>query len=235
MRGRQTPVCASQRVCQRILKPPLAISVRAVYNQLMSAGTEDEEALLASIGLRAVGADLAPVRAAATRVARHIASKKLGVVGFVPADPNVATPAVLIHLGLALVELTGATVAVVDANVRYPALAALSQGRRPDSDDSVFSTRWLRGSLALLSPARVERAGEVLPQLARLLGEGADLFKHVLVDLTGFELLGEHGAAAASMDAVALVGRAHRARESELLALAQSMPPDRFLGVMLVG
>jgi len=201
----------------------------------MAAQWEDEEALLGSLGLRAVGDDLAPLRAAATRVARHIASKKLGVVGFVPTDERVATPAVLIHLGLALVELTGATVAVVDANVRYPALAALSQGASRDSDDSVFFTRWLRGSLALLSPTNVERAGEVLPQLARLLGESADLFKHVLVDLTGFELLGEHAAAAASMDAVALIGRAHRSRERELLALANSMPAARFLGVMLVG
>ena len=192
----------------------------------MGAQWEDEEALLASIGLRAVGDDLAPLRAAATRVARHIASRKLSVVGFVPTDELVATPAV---------ALTGATVAVVDANVRYPALAALCQGASRDNDKSVFSTRWLRGSLALLSPTKVERAGEVLPQLARLLSESAELFQHVLVDLTGFELLGEHAAAAASMDAVALVGRAHRSRERELLALAQSMPPERFLGVMLVG
>ena len=74
----------------------------------------------------------------------------------------------------------------------------------------MFTTRWLRGSLALLSPPRVERAGEVVPQLARVLLEGADLFAHVLVDLTGFELLGEHASAAACMDAVALVGRAHQ-------------------------
>ena len=93
-----------------------------------------------------------------------------------------------------------------------------------DHDDSVFSTRWLRGSLALLSPPRVERAGEVVPQLARVLLEGADLFAHVLVDLTGFELLGEHGSAAACMDAVALVGRAHHTREQELVELAQLMP-----------
>jgi hypothetical protein len=99
----------------------------------------------------------------------------------------------------------------------------------------VFTTRWLRGSLALLSPPRVERAGEVVPQLARALLDGADLFGHVLVDLTGFELLGEHGSAAACMDAVALVGRAHHTRERELLELAQLMPQGRFLGVLLVG
>jgi hypothetical protein len=157
------------------------------------------------------------------------------VVGFVPAEDQVSVPPILIQLGIALNELTGATIAVVDANVRYPGLGALNEGKQTDSDESVFSTRWLRGSLALLSPPHVERAGEVVPQLARVLLDGADLFAHVLVDLTGFELLGEHGSAAACMDAVALVGRAHRTHERELLELAQFMPHGRFLGVLLVG
>jgi hypothetical protein len=34
---------------------------------------------------------------------------------------------------------------------------------------------------------------------------------------------------------VIVLGRAHRSKESEMLALARSMPPERFLGVMLVG
>ncbi len=75
---------------------------------------------------------------------------------------------------------TGATVAVVDANVRYPALASVTRGAAQGAGESVFSTRWLRGSLALLSPPKVERAGEVVPQLARVLLDGADLFAHVL-------------------------------------------------------
>src|SRR5262249_9926112 len=106
---------------------------------------------------------------------------------------------------------------------------------QPASGDSVFSTRWLHGSLALLTPRYVESAGEVLPQLARALLDGADLFVHMLVDLTGFELLGEHASAAACMDAVALVGRAHRTRERELVELAARMPRGRMLGVVLVG
>jgi hypothetical protein len=144
-------------------------------------------------------------------------------------------PPIAIHLGLALCDLSGATVAVVDANVRYPGLAKVSSGRSRDRDESVFSTRWLRGSLALLSPPKVERAGEVVPQLARVLLDGADLFAHVLVDLTGFELLGEHASAAACMDAVALVARAHRTREQQLVELSYLMPHGRFLGVLLVG
>ncbi|CAN5323035.1 hypothetical protein BH11MYX1_BH11MYX1_09420 [soil metagenome] len=194
-----------------------------------------DEDVLASIGIRLDAASHGHLEAACARIARRIRSERLRVVGFVPSDDKVAVPPVIIHLGLALCQLTGATVAVVDANVRYPALTGISRGARTDHDDSVFATRWLRDSLALLTPPRVEQAGEVVPQLARVLVEGSDLFAHVLVDLTGFELLGEHASAAACMDAVALVGRAHRTRERELVELANLMPHGRLLGVLLVG
>jgi hypothetical protein len=199
------------------------------------APIDSDDALLASIGIRLDSGSRGEIEAACARIARRIHADRLRVVGFVPSDDRVAVPTLLIHLGLALCDLTGATVAVVDANVRYPGLAEISRGQSTDHPDSVFATRWLRGSLALLSPSRVERAGEVVPQLARALLEGADLFAHVLVDLTGFELLGEHASAAACMDAVALVGRAHASRERELVGLAQLMPHSRFLGVLLVG
>src|SRR5580765_1720999 len=200
----------------------------------MATQTADDE-VLATLGIALSGPQYQEVQAACARIARRIRAERLRVVGFVPCDDRVAVPPVIIQLGLALCDLTGATVAVVDANVRYPGLAAVARGQATDRDDSVFSTRWLRGSLALLSPPRVERAGEVVPQLARVLLEGSDLFAHVLVDLTGFELLGEHATAAACMDGVAIVGRAHRTRERELVELSKLMPHGRFLGVLLVG
>ena len=193
---------------------------------------ESDDAVLASLGIEANNGE---VKAACARVARRLHDEHIRVIGFVPAEDQVAVPPILIQLGIALTELTGATIAVVDANVRYPGLGALNEGKATDSDDSVFSTRWLYGSLALLSAPQVERAGQVVPQLARVLLDGSDLFAHVLVDLTGFELLGEHASAAACMDAVALVGRAHHSREQELVELAQLMPHGRFLGVLLVG
>lgn len=195
-----------------------------------SAGPDD--AVLASLGIDPGDGEL---KAACTRVARRLHNEGVRVVGFVPAEDGVAVPPVLIQLGIALTQLTGATIAVVDANVRYPGLGALNRDQQTDSDESVFSTRWLYGSLALLSPPHVESAGQVVPQLARVLIDGADLFAHVLVDLTGFELLGEHASAAACMDAVALVGRAHQTHETELLELARLMPHGRFLGVLVVG
>ena len=202
---------------------------------MADAPAPDDNALLASIGIRLDAAGSGELRASCARIAQRIRRERLRVVGFVPADDEVAVPALLVHLGLALCDLTGGTIAVIDANVRYPGLAHLTGGEATDRAGSVFSTRWLRGSLALLSPPHVERAGEVVPQLARVLLDGSDLFAHVLVDLTGFELLGEHATAAACMDAVALVGRAHHTRERELIELSRLMPAGRFLGVVLVG
>jgi hypothetical protein len=201
----------------------------------VSAGYEADDELLAGLGIAAGALRTGELAAACAKIARQLAAERIRVVGFVPADDRVAVPPVLIQLGLALCELTGATIAVVDANVRYPGLAALNRGRAADHEESVFSTRWIHGSLALLSPPRVERAGEVVPQLARVLIDGAELFAHVLVDLTGFELLGEHASAAACMDGVAVVAQAHRTREQQLLELAPLMPAGRFLGVLLVG
>jgi hypothetical protein len=214
---------------------PYHLSASARYAPAVpEAQPTDDRSLLESLGIAIDGEALGEVKAACARIARQIRSQQLRVVGFVPSDDEVAVPPLLIQLGLALCDFSGGTVAVVDANVRYPGLAMVSKGHQADQE-SVFSTRWLRGSLALLSPPRVERAGEVVPQLARTVLGGADLFAHMLVDLTGFELLGEHASAAACMDAVALVGRAHRTHERELVELARLMPHQRFLGVLLVG
>src|SRR5688500_555826 len=116
----------------------------------VAAPAASDDAVLAALGMRLDGPDMGHVQAACARIARRIHSKRLRVVGFVPRHDRVAVPPVIVHLGLALCDLTGATVAVVDANVRYPGLANLATGHDTDPH-SVFTTRWLRGSLALLS------------------------------------------------------------------------------------
>ncbi|HEU5060054.1 MAG TPA: hypothetical protein VFU21_26160 [Kofleriaceae bacterium] len=200
----------------------------------------DDADRLAAAGISIVGGgDRGGVHAEAVRIARRIHAARRKVVGFIPATDKVAVPPVALQLGSALVELTGATIAFVDANVRYPALAAISIGDSASDlervEHRVFETRWLRGSLAVLTPRAAELAGEAVPALARLLLDGIDLFEYVLVDLTGFDLLGEHASAAACMDAVVLVGQAHRTREKHLLRFMREMPESRFLGVLLVG
>jgi hypothetical protein len=196
----------------------------------------EEDALLAALGLKVISDDDdAEVRAECIRIARRLQASQNRVIGFIPAAANIAVPPIAIQIGMALTELTGATVAVVDANVRYPGMSALAGSATPNNEDSVFRTRWLRGSLALLTPPKAERAGAVVPQLARLLLDGVELFAHMLVDLSGLELLGEHASAAACMDTVIVVGRAHRTQEQHLLNLRRLIPPNRFMGVLLVG
>jgi hypothetical protein len=205
----------------------------------VSESATDESDRLRQIGIEIIGDEDDPlVRAECIRIARRMHLSGHKVIGFIPTGDDIAVPPVLIQLGVAFTELTGATVAVVDANVRWPGLAGLSQ-RVPEArdagEDSLYQTTWVRGSLALLSPRHSERAGEAVPQLARLLLGGSDLFAHVLVDLTGFDLLGEHASAAACMDAVVLVARARRSRERHLLMYEKAVPRSRFLGVLLVG
>lgn len=195
-----------------------------------------EEQRLAALGVTLIDSDTAPLaHAECVRIARRLHAANQKVVGFIPATDRVGVPPVALQIGRALVELTGSTVAFVDANVRYPALSQVADPDQAPAQDSVYRTQWLRGSLALLTPPRVERAGEAVPALARLLLDGVDLFEYVLVDLSGFDILGEHASAAACMDVVLLVGNAHKTREKHLSRFLSEMPESRFLGVLLVG
>jgi hypothetical protein len=195
----------------------------------------DAEELLDVLGISVVTAEVDPaVHAECIRIARRLRAERHKIIGFIPADHAVAVPALLIQLGNALAEITSATIALVDANVRFPALSEIAsqeKGRRA----GVFSTRWLRGSLALLTPEHAEQAGEAVPQLARLLLDGVELFEFVLVDLTGFDLLGEQASAASCMDAVVLVGEVGRSREADVRRFLDELPSSRFLGMLLVG
>ena len=119
--------------------------------------------------------------------------------------------------------------------MRWPAISQIALGDRPDDDESLFATRWLRGSLALLTPPRAGDAGAGLPQLARVIQTAGEIFAHLLVDLTGFKKIGEHLAAIEMMDAVVVVARAGITREDELLRLNHELPQHLSLGVLLAG
>ncbi len=88
--------------------------------------------------------------------------------------------------------------------------------------------------MALLTPPRSAAAGAGVPQLKALLAEGAELFGHVVVDLTGFGRLGEHLAANALCDGVVVVARAGHVREAELRAITNELPEKSRLGVLLM-
>ena len=208
----------------------------------MPAASDPHQEMLRALGLIDAGAESSLVNAECVRVARTLREAGCRVIGLVPATRDDAVPPVAIRLGIALVQLSGATVAYIDANVHWPALSAIAErpSASPGEGDGtgageVYATRWLSGTLALLTPPRVETAGEVVPQLRRVLDNGAELFQFVLVDLTGFDVIGEHAAAAALMDGVIIVGRAGKTKETVLLAHRDELRTARLLGVLLVG
>jgi hypothetical protein len=196
-----------------------------------------DHAPLDQIGIHfATDADDPGVRAECARVARHLLTSGTRVVGLLPATRDTAVPPLAVQLGLALVELSGATVAVVDANVHWPALSRLVELAPLRADDEAFfATRWLRNSLALLTPPEAGEAGAGVPELARLVEHGRDLFAFMIADLTGFDLLGEHLGAMDLMQGVLLVAPAGQIKESVLLRMIQEVPTNRRLGVLLVG
>jgi Mrp family chromosome partitioning ATPase len=194
----------------------------------------DEEGLEA-LGIHIVTDEDSPaVRAACLRVAQRLQHAERRIIGLLPSSPDIGVPAIGVQLGLALAEVSSGTVAFVDANLRWPAISQLAQDE-PRRDEGAFATRWIRGSLALLTPPRAGQAGAGVPQLAHIIREGGQLFGHVLVDLSGFKRLGEHLAAIEMTDGVVIVSRAGRTREDELLRLQHELPASRNLGVLLLG
>ncbi len=195
----------------------------------------DETERLAALGIRVVTHDDRPdVRDECIRVARRLVHAGRKIVGLLPASNDVGVSALGVQLGLALAEVSASTVAYVDANLRWPAISDIAVGEAAP-DESAFATRWLRGSLALLTPPRVRDAGAGVPQLARVIQHGGELFGYVLVDLTGFKRLGEHLAAIEMVDGVLVIARSGRTTEDELLRLNHELPRNRHLGVLLVG
>jgi hypothetical protein len=213
----------------------------------------DEDARLRKLGIHIDAGQRDPaLRAECVRISQRLHEARLKVVGLLPATDEVAIPPLAVQLGLALVELSaGGTVAFVDANVRWPAISQVmgeparkidgqsrELGLRQDAIDdnaSFFETRWLSQSLALLTPPQAGGAGAGVPHLARLVNMSAELFSHIVIDLTGFDLLGEHLAAIDLCDGALIVARAGRTREDALLRMSAQISPERNLGVVLVG
>jgi len=192
-----------------------------------------DDVSLDALGIRLDDDAAAALRVDCIPVARRIHKAGRRIVGLLPASADIGVTAVGVQLGLALVEVANTTVAYVDANVRWPAISQIAVGTRPNDDESMFATRWLRGQLALLTPPRSGEAGAGLPQLARVIQHSIELFTQVVVDLTGFKKLGEHLAAIEMMDGVVVVARAGRTTEDELLRLNHELPPNLHVGVLL--
>lgn len=186
--------------------------------------------------LRAAGIELAadrdrPALPECTRLARRMRERRVRAIGLAPAADDVAVPAVAIELGRALAA-TGATlVGVFDAQGSWPAARALVEA---DHGEGPLATSWLLDNLALLTP-RALRPGAALDRLRDVVADQVSAPDHLVVDLTGFDHLGEHLAAFQLLDGVAVVARSGRTTTRQIERWLRDLPGGRGLGVLLTG
>ncbi len=215
----RVPVCYSVAVSQR---------EREI---LAEAGIE--VAVLDEIGRHAA------VRSECLRAAQRIQRRRCRTIGLLPASAEVSVVGIGVNLAIAMAELSGSTMAYIDANQRWPALAPLLASELSSTVDTTgahpFETRWLRGDVALLVPHRGAVSGAGLVELEKLLASSNEIFECSLVDLTGWRKLGEHLSAYSLLDGIVVVARADVTTEDQLLRIGHELPEERHLGVLLLG
>lgn len=165
-------------------------------------------------------------------LARRLRDKRARTVGLVPADDDVAVPAVAIHLGSALAGRSVRPVGVVDAQGSWT--GAPGADGAADGEGTGLVTSWLRDDLAVLAP-RAVGAGAALQHLRVVLQTEAEVFEHLVFDLTGFDHRGEQLAACELLEAVALVARSGRTTARRIERRLRDLPAARCLGVLLTG
>lgn len=177
------------------------------------------------------------VYAGAIRVAKRIHSSGGRTIGLLPVGMDCGVPGVALQIGASLVDLLGATIALVDPNSRWPGFGDLGREALVDGaqGDPAFTTHWLRTSLALLTPRTAVGTGVGVTELESLAASGGSLFAHMLVDLTGFETFGLHLDAVRLLDRVVVIARASSSSDWALVRICRQIPPWKDLGVLLVG
>jgi hypothetical protein len=180
----------------------------------------------------AVGRDRPEVAAECARLARLLRQGARRTVGLVPASDNVAVPAVALELGRALAETSGSPVGVVDAHGSWPGARSLA-GAAP-TGAALFAVSWLVETLALLTPRTFDTGG-MLPKLIAAIQDEASDFGHLVVDLTGFDHLGEHLSAMAALDGIIVVARSGTTLWTQLERWMQQIPSGKDLGILLTG
>jgi hypothetical protein len=126
-------------------------------------------------------------------------------------------------------------VCFIDANSRWPALSALAPFAEKGGDDDSYTLTWLADFFVVMSHAGKPRQRLDLDLLDKTLRYDCDGFSHVLVDLTGFDLLGEHWLGYDLMDGVLLVAHSGFTTEQDIVRCHKDIPKSRDMGVLLVG
>lgn len=173
------------------------------------------------------GEALTRLRAECTRVARVLRERSARVVGLLPAGAGVALAPVTAALGSGLAELGGMVAIVVQAEA-----SALLAERVQAAGQPAASPRPARAVEILAHLAAGPGAASQLRELID--GPGA-AYAHLLVDLGGFDRLGEHLEVAPMLDGVVIVARRKHTTTRQLERRLVEIPKRLQLGILLTG
>ena len=171
------------------------------------------------------------MRAAFLRAARKLRLADRTTVGLLPAGRTVAIPPVAVQLAFALADLGATPIELVDANTRWPGFTSLVP---PTAVPNEFSKIPLSPEVSVASMPPGKRPTH-LGTISQYIVKQAPTCAHLLVDLTGFDLIGEQLASHDFVDGVLIIARARTTKEGDLLTAQRDLDPKRNLGVLLVG
>lgn len=169
-----------------------------------------------------------------SRAARRIRETERKVIALFPSGPKVGVPTLALQLAWVLADVAEGSVALIDANTRFPGYASLVNDRqRPQSADLVET--WLSDFLMLLTPIPDRPTGLDLGPLDRIVASQREFYAHLLLDMTGFDEVGEHWGTFRLVDGVLIIGHPGATSERELRRMNEAIPATKNLGVLLVG
>jgi len=140
-----------------------------------------------------------------------------------------------LHLGLVLADACQGAVCYIDGNSRWPALTALTPFAEKNSPLDGYALTWIADFFVVMTPVGIRKQRLELNLLDKTLGDDCEGYAHVLVDLTGFDRLGEHWLAYDMMDGVLLIAKAGVTTEQDIIRCHKEIPKSRDLGVLVVG
>lgn len=170
-------------------------------------------------------------RIESARVARQMLNQQARVVGLVPAGESGGIQALSQAIAELLHELTGTPVGMVGAFAGWSGFEQTGDFRA----EAEYRARPTAPGTDLIALTPQPHGFAAATALERVVPVLAQHYDRVLVDLTGLEKLTGVGALLRAIPSFAIVAAPGRSRRPELLRLAQALPAQRNLGVILYG
>jgi len=172
--------------------------------------------------------------AASTRISRHIARARAGVVALLPVDgrrplDDRVAPA-LMRLGEALLGFADGNVAVIDTWRTWPWGEAVEWGQT-----AAHRSRWLKPRILEIAPVPCGDSEAAAIALENALAARPQGLMTTLVNLAGYAARGAVPAALRLADAAVLLVPTRQSRRRTVAKVAAHVPDGKLLGAILIG